>query len=638
MAKHIIVGIAGHVGHGKTTLAECLGGLADGAGEADKTRGRTIEASVAPLGLADDLVATLIDVPGHERYLKNTVRGLCGVKMAVLVVAADDGVMPRTLEHLRILEFLGVENGFAVLSKCDLVDEETVELAQLEIREAVEGTFLESQPIIAYSAGDEDSVGEILAEMEKVGRRIANGSEEGPFRLWIDRIICGFSGHGTVVCGTVRSGRVCEGDALELLPGNLKTRARSLEIHRGKVQGAVAGQQVGINIPRTPKKSVGRGMLLTAPDCLEPTRFLNGIVRISEDADSALPNQGKVLLYIGTCVSFARAVFMECDELGPGEEGLAQFRLPASIPALPGDRFIVTPHCEKKVVGGGTILEVSPFKFRGARAKETVEYLKSLAKDDLVGAVLAYMDYFPYRPSRVEEIARYCGRSEEQVRKAVRENQDRKKAMPVVENAFFPCDRFEVLKVQIAAAAESLLEQDLIKDVVNPEELRGRLSSQLDKALFHKAMETLQEENMVVRDGNGYRFPGIAIRLSGSRKTLSECLLDYGDERGWAPFTVNQFQDEFSSRTFSKSEIAQVAGYLVKRKRLIRLGDGRLLTPKALEMVKERVKESVHDTGEFTLADSKNILGFGRSKGSLIFEYLDEIGFTRRDGNRRFVV
>ena len=625
------------MGHGKTTLAECLSGLADGTGKADKVRGRTIEASVAPLGLADDLVATLIDVPGHERYLKNTVRGLCGAKMAVLVVAADDGVMPRTLEHLRILEFLGVENGFAVLSKCDLVDEETVELAQLEIREAVEGTFLESSAIIPYSAGDEDAVSEILSEMERVGRQIGDGSDEGPFRLWIDRI-CGFSGHGTVVCGTVRSGRVREGDALELLPGNLKTRARSLEIHRGKVQGAVAGQQVGVNIPKTPKKSVGRGMLLSAPDGLEPTRFLNGILRISENAVSVLPNHGKVLLYIGTCVSFARAVFMECDAMGPGEEGLVQFRLPESIPALPGDRFVVTPHCEKKVLGGGTILEVSPFKFRGARARQTLGYLKALAKDDLVGAALAYANYFPYRPSRIDEIARYCCRSEKQVREAVRENQDCKKAMPVGDNAFFPCDRFEALKEQIAVSAESLLEQDLLKEVVNPEELRGRLSLQLDKALFQKAMESLQEEDMVVRDGTGYRFPGLAVRLSGSRKALSECLIEYGDERGWAPFTANQFQEDSSSRTFSKSEIAQVAGYLVKKKRLIRLGDGRLLTPKALEMVKERVKESVHDTGEFTLADSKNILGFGRSKGSMIFEYLDEIGFTRRDGNRRVIV
>ena len=279
MAKHIIVGIAGHVGHGKTTLVESLTGREDRGEKFEKSRGRTVEASVVPLGFEDDLAITIIDVPGHERYLKNTIRCLCGVEMAVLVIAADDGVMLLTVEHLRILEFLGVEHGFTVLSKCDLVDEETVDLARLEIRESIAGTFLENQPVVSYSAGDEKSLEKILLQLETVARQIAAKPKGGPFRLWIDRV-CGFSGHGTVVCGTVKSGQVCEGDPLELLPGNFKSRARSLEIHRAKVQTAAAGQQVGINIPKTSQKSVKRGMMLATPESLSPSRFLNATLRI----------------------------------------------------------------------------------------------------------------------------------------------------------------------------------------------------------------------------------------------------------------------------------------------------------------------------------------------------------------------
>ncbi len=636
MTKHIIVGTAGHVGHGKTTLVGFLAGPGGSGEKSEKSRGRTVESSVVPLGFEDDLAITLVDVPGHERYLKNTIRGLCGVETALLVIAADDGVMPRTVEHLRILEFLGVEHGFTVLSKCDLVDEETVELAQLEIRETVAGTFLENQPILPYSAGDEKSLGKILLQLETVARRIAAKPKDGPFRLWIDRI-CGFSGHGTVVCGTVKSGQVREGDALELLPGNLKSRARSLEIHRGKVQTAAAGQQVGINIPKTSQKSVKRGMMLAAPESLNPSRFLNATLRISKDAGALLANHRKVLLYIGTRVSFAQVVLMEKEAIEPGEEGLAQLRLSEEIPALPGDRFVVTPHCEKKVLGGGTVLEASLFKFRGGRAKDTVAYLKALAKEDLPEAALAYMRLFPYRPSVPEEMAKYSGRSVQKFEDALRDNENRGKALRIGERAYCASDRFIRLKEETLAAAESLLEKDLQKETFNPEELRTRLSPKMDKLLFHKILESLQDERKVFKEESEYRFPGIDPQLSQSRAIIAERLMEYGKGKGLSPFSEGQFQ-ESSERPFPKGEIQQVAGYLVKRKRLIRLGDGRLLTSQALEQVKARVKDSISRSGEFTLADCKTILGFGRTKGSIIFDYLDEIGFTRRDGNRRFVV
>lgn len=248
--KHITIGVAGHVDHGKTSLVKALTGIDTDRLQEEKRRGLSIESGIAPLALTPGGTVAFVDVPGHTDFMKNTIRGLSSVDAAILVVAADDGVMPQTREHMEILRFLGAETGFVVLSKVDLVDEETLEMAVLEIRELLAGTVLEEKPIIPFSAVDQRGVEEIRGQIEKLSETCRGKNAEDPFRLWIDQIR-GVQGFGSVVSGTVLSGMLKENDPLVLLPSGLEIRVRSLEVHHKRVEETVAGQRVGISLHST---------------------------------------------------------------------------------------------------------------------------------------------------------------------------------------------------------------------------------------------------------------------------------------------------------------------------------------------------------------------------------------------------
>ena len=367
MEKHITVGIAGHVDHGKTSLVRALTGIDTDRLEEEKRRGLSIESGIAPLELDSGTKISLVDVPGHTDFLKNTIRGLSGVDMAVLVVAADDGIMPQTLEHLQILEFFNAKDGFVVLSKVDLVDDEILELAELEISETLEKSFLEGKPVIPFSALDRRGLLDIRRHIEEIAQEIPGKRLELPFRLWIDQVK-GFPGYGTVASGTILSGRLYQDDPLQLLPPGIETRVRSLETHHRDASEAGAGQRVGINLHKIPLKDVQRGMVLAEPGTVEATYLLNVDLQVLPGAQKPLKNRQRVRLYLGTSVTSSLAVLMEKEQLEPGERGLVQLRLTKPVGALPGDPFVVCPLNVQTTIAGGKVLEIPPQKYRKGKA------------------------------------------------------------------------------------------------------------------------------------------------------------------------------------------------------------------------------------------------------------------------------
>jgi selenocysteine-specific elongation factor len=631
--KNIIVGIAGHVGHGKTTLAEMLTGIKNKPELSDKNRQRTVESNIIPLGLHENFSVTIIDVPGHGRYLKNTIRGLSGVDMAILVVAADDGVMPRTVEHLQMLEFLGVSHGFVVLSKCDLVDDETISMAKLEILDMVQDSFLKKSPIIPFSAGDSKRLNKIIEQLEKEAVKIPGKNRNGPFRLWVDRI-CSFTGHGTVVCGTVQAGQVHEGDSIELFPGGIQSRARSLEVHRQKVSSAMAGQQVGINLPRVPVKSVARGMMLSVPSSISPCRFLNVNYRLSKRVSKPLVNHQKVLVYLRTGIAPAQAVFMDKDKIEPGDFALVQFRLKAPLPALAGDHVVITSHCEKMVLGGGMVLEASLFKFRQSRSENIIGYLNALMAKNLPEVVRRYMNLFPRQPVTADDMARYTGLELSAIHEAIHQEISSKKIMPIGDQGFYLIKQFGIFKDNLLSSVTELLENDLLKKSVNIEELRNRFGKNFDKLLFQNALDDLCRENKLVRETGGIRTPKRSVKLNSAQDQLVGQVFHYTKILGIMPFSLGQLI-ELTQKKYPKREIQKVLVFLTNQGKLVQLNDDRFLTIEALEEVKQRIRKIISEKKSFTLSDSTEILGFGRTKGAPIFDYLDSIGFTKREGNIR---
>ena len=310
MNKFISVGIAGHVDHGKTTLVRCLTGIdTDRLGE-EKRRGLSIEPGIAPLKLPSGEMVALVDVPGHSDFIKNTIRGLSAVDIAILVVAADDGVMPQTRDHMAILNFLKPKGGFVVLSKADVVDGETLELAQMEIRETLSGSFLEGKPIIPFSAVDGRGLDRVLQAIEKEAHHTCGKSVAAPFRLWIDQVRS-FPGFGTVVSGTVFSGSIRQQQAVELLPLGKEAKVRFIETHHQRVEQAVAGQRAGLNLQGISLQEIGLGMVLASPGVLRPARLLNSELSLIPNVNRPLLNRQQVRLFIGTHSTTALLVIMQ---------------------------------------------------------------------------------------------------------------------------------------------------------------------------------------------------------------------------------------------------------------------------------------------------------------------------------------
>lgn len=356
MSKFITVGVAGHVDHGKTSLVKALTGIDTDRLQEEKRRGLSIESGIAPFELPSGGIVALVDVPGHTDYLKNTIRGLSCIDAAILVIASDDGVMPQTAEHLRILELMGVNREFAVLSKTDLVDEETLELAELEVRELTEGTFLHEQPIVLFSAVDQRCLAEIRKCIQKQ-MEAAQGKDPGArFRLWMDQIKM-MPGFGTVVSGTILSGHQKEGDGLVFLPLGKETRVRSIETHHERVLEAFAGQRVGISLHRVPLQEIEQGMLLAEPEAIIPSNRLNVDIKVLPGARKPLKNKQRVKLYLGTSVTNACVVLVGTEFLAPGDRGLAQFWPMKPVPAMPSDAFAIGLLDVPAVIGGGAVLE-----------------------------------------------------------------------------------------------------------------------------------------------------------------------------------------------------------------------------------------------------------------------------------------
>ncbi len=310
MKQYITIGVVGHVDHGKTSFVRQITGIDTDRHPEEKRRGLSLEPGIACWPRPDGSVAAFVDVPGHRDFLKNTVRGLQGVDLAVLMVAADDGVMPQTREHLDILTFSQVRDGIVVLSKADCVDSETLELAELEVMELTAGTFLEGKPVVRFSAINGSGRDEAIVALDSTRAKIKKTRPEKPFRLWIDQVR-GFPGVGTVVSGTVLSGATKVNDEVQVLPGKILTRIRSLEEHGRKIESAGAGQRIGLNLHRLRPAEIFRGMCLVHPGMYPMTNRFNCELRTLRHTGEIIKDRQKVKLYLGTSVHNATVKFIE---------------------------------------------------------------------------------------------------------------------------------------------------------------------------------------------------------------------------------------------------------------------------------------------------------------------------------------
>lgn len=633
-SHHVTVGVAGHVDHGKTSLVKALTGVDTDRLAEEKRRGLSIESGIAPCALADGARISLVDVPGHTDFLKNTIRGLSCVDVAILVVAADDGVMPQTREHLEILEHLGVQEGFVVLSKADLVDLETLMLAELEIREAVAGTFLGGKAIHRFSAVDRRGLAGIRDALEQAVGRLQQDRSGEPFRLWIDRVRS-FPGHGTVVSGTVRSGRLRRNDPVVVFPFGRESRVRSLEIHHTEVSEAAAGERVGINLHRVPLREVRRGMLLAAPASFSPEWMLNADFRVSPRHGRGLRNRQKVKLCVGTAVIQATAVLMETDRVEAGIRGLVQFRLKEAVAVLPGDPVVACLMDRPEVIGGGRILETTREKFRAKKARQMTAYLKALQNRDIE----AFLDHLYAGPGErfvtLNGLVRVSGFSPADIRQAVEGRVAMGRLVLLEDGGVLHADLYDRLKRRIPQIVDVSFESEPHRKHVKAAEIRRKAAPALEERAFEEILAELCREGILTKVGSGYHRGGFSATLKAAERRLLQEILHYARQTAKTPFSADTLWKDLGKK-YGKQDIQDLMERLTEQGVFARLRDGRFLSLNALESIKRKVRDVIETKGAFSLSDIRDTLGCGRRIGVMILEYLDSTGFTERtDGGRR---
>lgn len=550
--------------------------------------------------------------------------------MAVLVVAADDGVMPQTLDHLEVLKFLRARTGLVVLTKTDLVDRETVELAELEIRDLLAGSFLEGKPVIPFSAVDGRGAQEVLAAIEAAADEVREKSGDSSFRLWIDQVRS-FSGFGTVVSGTVLSGSLSKEDPVWILPSGKETRARFLEVHHERVERALTGQRVGVNLHRIPMEEVHIGMALASPGALRAGYLFNARLTLLPRARKPITGRPQVRLFAGTCSVRAVVVLTEGERLNPGESGLVQLRLLSPVALMSGDPFVVSPMDRHTVIGGGVILEATREKYRSAKAAQVLSYLQALEQGNVREVVQRVLARNLFHPVTIEDLSRETALRPEKIRAEIVEGLSRGEIFEIEGKGFVARERLDALKQRTETVVKDFYAQNPLATSVKTLELKGRLPPSLDEVLLQRILHELCTEGRITESGSGYRLPDFRVKLLPEQEKLAALLLRYARESGLVPFGAGKFcRFNMRLRTFSQPEIQKILDHWRNEGRLIKLKDGRYLSPAALEEVKARVRAVISERGVFLLEDLKEALGCGRTRGIPVLEHLDEIGFTVR--------
>ncbi|MBU0675111.1 MAG: selenocysteine-specific translation elongation factor [Proteobacteria bacterium] len=633
--KHLTIGVAGHVDHGKTSFVRQLTGIDTDRHPEEKRRGLSLEAGIAGWPRPDGTMAAFVDVPGHRDFLKNTIRGLQGVDIAVLMVAADDGVMPQTREHLDILTFFQVSNGIVVLSKADCVDSETLELAELEIMELTAGTFLEGKPVIRFSAINGGGREEVIAILDQAMAQCSGKPLNKPFRLWIDQIRS-FSGIGTVVSGTILSGGIRVNDELHIQPGGISTRVRSLEQHGRKIDEAAAGQRIGINLHRIGMDDICRGMCLAAPGQYPPVSRFNAVIQIPPHIGERIKNRQKVKLYLGVSVHAATVKFIDSPRDETAGRRLVQMQLKKPAVVAAGDHYLVTPLNRNAIIAGGNVLELNGEKVREANKARISGRLMALQADDPAAYFAQFCQLHPGTPIDVNSLATQTIWPPKRIEEYVASGLMAKTLVELSAGKIVRVSDLEIFSRNFSDILRAAFQTKPDREPMQVLEIMHQCRPSCDEQLALMIVENLCRQEHWLKEKGGIRPADFKQRLPKDLVRVAALLQRYAEDQGVRPFSAGYFV-KTATESFTMRQVERSLDFFCKTGEMIRLKNGRYLTRAAIAEIKKKVGSWIVEKGEFCLRDCKEALDFNRGIGLPVLEYLDQLGFTIKHGEGRIV-
>ncbi len=639
--RNIILGTAGHIDHGKTSLVKALTGIDADRLKEEKERGITIDIGFASYGLPDGTRLGIVDVPGHERLIKNMLAGVGGIDMVMLVIAANEGIMPQTREHLMICNLLKIKKGLVAVTKTDIVEEEWLELVIDDIKEYIRGTFLEGCPVVPVSSVTKENLNDLIGELAKIAGEIEEKSSEGLFRLPVDRVFT-MKGLGTVLTGTLLSGKVSQNDEVEIFCGRIsarngegiRTRLRGIQCHNKHVSIAVAGQRTALNLQGVEKNSITRGDVVSIPDAIRPSYMIDGQFLLLKEASKPLKNRARIRFYTGTKEVMGRIILLDREKLEPGDNTYVQFRLEEPVFALAGDRYIVRFYSPVETIGGGTILDNNPLKYRKKKAGAVIKNLEILEKGSLteklslqilkqgvrgedINGLLSWIDDIP---ARIEEAIEQSLKNKEIVLI------DKGKSHYVHKNIF---DR---LKKGVLSELNNFHKKNPLKFGISKEEIRKKMGDDLPQRLVEAVLKGLEKGNDIAIEKNTVRLASFEVRLGRDQEDIKERILRFYKNGGVQPPLMEEICKDLG---IDLRQMGDIISILVKEEKLVRIDSSLCFYQEIFDKIKEMTIKYLTKNKKMTVADMRDMIKTTRKYAVPLCEYFDSINLTMRIGDER---
>ena len=628
--KNIIIGTAGHIDHGKTTLIKALTGRNTDRWEEEQRRGITIDLGFTYFDLKNGDRVGIIDVPGHEKFINNMVAGVVGMDLVMLVVAADEGIMPQTREHMDILEILGIEKSILVLNKCDLVDEEWLELVEEEVREELEGTFLEKAPVVHVSAATGQGLDELINTIERLMKdEVVEKDTQTIPRLPIDRAFS-LSGFGTVITGTLISGTISKDDVLEMYPVGKECKIRNIQVHGQDQDRCYAGQRVAINLSNIKKKEISRGCVIAPKNNMKNTDLLDVKLNVLPNSMRIVRNHERLHFYTGTSEILCRAVLLDQEEIGPGESGLVQLRLEEEIAVKKGDRFVVRFYSPMETIGGGVVLEPNPAKKKRFDEK-SIEALKKKESGSMADVMELNIKENGASMITMAELAKIMAHSTEELQEYLEELEasgtvqvyQMKKDMYLWHR-----DSEYALRQKMEEALKDYHEKHPYRYGMKKAEIHNTFLKKVKPNVFDAYINQMVEENKLGRKDEYLHLPGYVVPKDELYQNTERMLIDTFEK---AAYDFVRFS-EIDLGKMPRETAEDVMLMMMDEGKIIRINEEMFTMSHLMDAAKDKIKAYLQENDVITIAQVRDMFSTSRKSAKPILEYMDSLKITKKVG------
>lgn len=632
--KHLILGTAGHIDHGKTSLVKALTGINTDRLKEEKARGITIELGFAHLQLSDGVEFGVVDVPGHEKFVRAMVAGAAGMDLVMLVIAADEGVMPQTREHLDILRLLGLHNGLVVLTKSDMVAPDWLNLVQEEVREFVAGSFLEDAAIMPVSSKTGAGLEELKSELSQLAKRVTQKKCDGPFRLPVDRVFT-VAGFGTVVTGTLLSGEIKTGDELELLPARHRGRVRGIQAHGTRSDTGQAGQRLAVNLHGIDLDQAHRGDLVVPPDTFRTNRRVDVRLEHLASAPRNLRHRTTVRFHSGTSETAAQVILLEKDLVEPGKVCYAQLRLESPQLLVSGDPYLIRSTSPAVTIGGGIVLDPFP-PARRRRSEEALKLLYALDETEHKKTCELIVNQSLLSSVTIDEVLLRSGIPRRQAEAAL---QTLLTAGSIVQmlrepRTFLARTAVEQLKQILLDELTAFMAANQIRDGISREELKTRMPKRSDQRFFAPLLAELEKEGKLQSDRDLVRLAGAARPETEQSSTTGIEISSLLDSSGIEPPTIKEMSEKLGC---TEKIIREHLSLFIRNGSISRVSSEIFYSSANLQKIEEQLIGHLKQKGEITPAEFRDLTGLSRKYMIPLLEYFDSQKITIRVGDKRIL-